>query len=79
MDGAGPGSDLDPDSDALARAARVRRLLIALGVLAVVLLTVGTSLIFAGAPGIGMGTVAMSVLVAVGAITIAVRWSPSDD
>lgn len=49
-----------------ARAVRLRRLVFGLAALFVVLLTVGTSLIFAGYPGIGITLVALSPLALVG-------------
>lgn len=66
-----------PDPDAVARATRRRRLLAALGGLSILLLTVGTSVIFAGAPGIGLGLVAASVLALIGAVVVVLRW-PDD-
>ncbi len=64
-------SNMDtPDSDAVTRAARTRRLLLVLGGLSMLLLTVGTSVIFAGRPGIGLGLVAASVLALIGAIMV---------
>lgn len=59
-----------PDSDAVTRAARIRRLLLVLGGLSMLLLTVGTSVIFAGRPGIGLGLVTASVLALIGAIMV---------
>lgn len=62
------------DSDgALARTTRRRRLLFGLVGLFVVLLTVGTSLIFAGYPGLGVTLVAVSPLALVAAVVSLVR------
>lgn len=60
---------MDSNED-LARVTRLRRLLFGLVALFVVLLTVGTSLIFAGYPGLGIALVAVSplALVAAGAL-----------
>lgn len=61
------------DPDAVARATRTRRLAVALAGLFVVLLTVGTSVIFAGAPGIGLALVVASVLALIVALAAVLR------
>lgn len=52
---------MDSDAD-VADAIRLRRLVFGLAALFVVALTVGTSLIFAGFPGVGITVVALSPL-----------------
>lgn len=60
--------DADTAADAdFARAVRLRRLVFGLAGLFLLALTVGTSLIFAGYPGIGITLVALSPLALVGA------------
>ncbi len=63
---------MDRNED-LARVTRRRRLLVALVCLFVVLLTVGTSLIFAGHPGLGIALVAVSPLALVAGGVLLVR------
>lgn len=63
---------MDSDAD-FARMVRLRRLVFGLAGLFLVLLTVGTSLIFAGYPNLGITLVAASPLALVGAGVILVR------
>lgn len=53
--------------------ARRRRFLFGSGVGGVLLMAVGTSVIFAGAPGIGIGLVGVSLLFLLGAVVALVR------
>jgi hypothetical protein len=63
---------MDSDAD-FARMVRLRRLVFGLAGLFLVLLTVGTSLIFAGYPNLGITLVAASPLALVGAGYLLVR------
>lgn len=53
--------------------ARRRRFLFALAIGGVLLMALGTSVIFAGAPGIGIGMVGASLLLLLGAVVVLVR------
>ncbi|MCH7661349.1 MAG: hypothetical protein IH933_12470 [Euryarchaeota archaeon] len=63
---------MDSDAD-LKRVIRLRRLVFGLAGLFLVLLTVGTSLIFAGYPNLGITLVGVSPLALVGAGYLLVR------
>lgn len=53
--------------------ARRRRFLFGSAVGGVLLMAVGTSVIFAGAPGLGIGLVGLSLLLLLGAVVALVR------
>lgn len=52
---------------------RRRRLLLGSAVGGVVLLTVGTSVVFAGMPGVGIAMVTASVLLSIGTVAVLLR------